>query len=72
MKRDQIIKLLRSGEFTIAYHDNGQCCLYKGKHSYAKLPKQEVAEYFDHESMSYLPEIVELLCDALKGKSTST
>lgn len=70
MKEKQIIELLQSGNFTIAYHDNGHCCVYEGKFKYDELPENgEVAEFYDHQSEGYLPEIVQLLTKALKGKS---
>ena len=71
LKKIEIIKLLRSGNFTIAYHDNGYCCLYKGKMEYDNLPEEgEVAE-FEGLGDGYIPIIVETLVNALKGKVVS-
>lgn len=69
MTRAEQLKLLKSGDFTIAYHDNGQCTLYKGKHEYDSLPEKGVADYYDHDGEGYLPPIVQLLVDALGGAS---
>ena len=70
MKEKQIIDLLKSGNFTIAYHDSEYCCLYKGKLKYEDLPEDgEVAEFDDVNG--YIPDIVELLVKALGGKSDS-
>ena len=68
MKEKQIIDLLKSGNFTIAYHDNEYCCLYKGKLEYDNLPEDgEIAEYDD--SRGYIPDIVDILVKALGGKA---
>jgi hypothetical protein len=70
MKKEEIIKLLKSGKFTIAYHNN--CCpsLYKGIWAYEKLEnKKEIeTEQFDN---GYCPGIVSLLTEALGGESDS-
>lgn len=65
----KIIELLKSGDFTIAYHDHGHCCLYKGRHEYESLPIKEVAEFYDTDGDGYLPQIVYLLAKALGGAS---
>lgn len=73
-----IINLLRSGNFTIVYWDSGDASLYKGKWNYNKecerdeyetMNKSLVAEY--SREFGYCPEIVDLLCAALKGKADS-
>ncbi len=76
MTEQSIIRLLRSGNFTISYHDSDDARLYKGKWKYDDLVNDdgdEVAEevYFDDESNGYTPAIVTLLVKALKGKVNS-
>ena len=69
-REHQIMELLKSGDFTIAYHDRGDCSLYKGKYDYKSLPKKSVAEFCgDHNG--YCPEIVEILSKALGGATDS-
>lgn len=70
MKHEEIIKLLKSGDFTIAYHDRDGCSLYKGRHEYKNLPEKEV-KIEDVDGNGYTPYIVELLIEALGGTSES-
>lgn len=63
---NKIIKLLKSGDFTIAYHDNGSPYLYKGKHEYDDLPEKELYQ-FDDGHDGYIPEVVYMLVKALGG-----
>jgi hypothetical protein len=70
MKENKIVELLRSGDFTIAYHDNGYACLYKGKFDYDSLPKKELSD-FDGGDIGYAPNVVVLLVAALGGKIDS-
>ena len=65
---NKIIQLLKSGDFTVAYHDNGVCSIYKGKHKYEDLPD---SIYEPDDTDGYAPEIVELLVKALGGKIDS-
>ena len=68
----KIIKLLKTGNFTIAYHDNGYCCLYKGKHEYDDLPEKEDYSFDMNDNFSgYAPAIVCHLAEALGGNTTS-
>lgn len=72
MKEGQIIELLKSGNFTIAFHDYSTCYLYKGKHQYDKLPKKEIASFDLHDGYNgYACEIMTLLVKALNGKIDS-
>ena len=72
MNGEQILALLKSGNFTIAFHDYSLCCLYKGKHEYDKLPKKEVASFDLHDGHTgYASEIMVLLVKALNGKIDS-
>ena len=70
MTKKGMIELLKSGDFTIAYHDNCSPSLYKGKHEYDELP-DEVDYDFDFGNNGYIPEVVEILVEALGGKSDS-
>jgi hypothetical protein len=67
MTDKEIINLLRSGNFTIYYHDNGQCMLFNGKHSEVTLPEKEDASFDLSGGDGYAPEIVCLLVAALHG-----
>lgn len=73
-----IIKLLKSGDFTIIYWDSDCPTLYKGKwdkdkeydrDDYETLNKAEVP--FEDWSNGYTPAIVSLLVKALGGNSDS-
>lgn len=63
-----IIQLLKSGDFTIAYHDNSHCSLYKGRFEYDNLPEAEDYEFDFTDTEGYAPTIVRLLVNALGGK----
>jgi hypothetical protein len=65
----EIVQLLKSGDFTIAYHDNGYACLYKGRMEYEDLPEGEL--YVFGDTHGYTPEVVMLLIRALGGSSQS-
>lgn len=65
----KIIEILKSGDFTIAYHDNGYCNLYKGKFEYDDL-KGKPIEFDDWED-GYTPDVVKQLVEALGGKVVS-
>jgi hypothetical protein len=68
----KIIELLQSGDFTIAYHDNGSCCLYKGKYTYDELPEEEDFGFdMNEHEIGYAPAIVVHLVRALKGNIDS-
>ncbi len=69
MKNKQIIELLKSGDFTIAYHDNAYCTLHKGKHEYEDCTDENEVAVFGGNGNGYLPEEVELLVKALGGKA---
>ena len=68
-RKKELIKLLQSGNFTIAYHDNGECCLYKRKIKNIEsiIEGSEIEDFSDCDSDGYLPIIVELLIKALGG-----
>ena len=71
MKQDELIKLLKTGNFTVAYHDNGYCIIYKGRHEYDDLPKKNIYIPHDMWDVGYAPHIVVLLAEALGGKVDS-
>lgn len=71
MTDDQIIELLKSGDFTLAYHDNLQCTLYRGKHEYEDLPENGVKDFENDFWVGYAPKITCLLVSALQGKIES-
>lgn len=72
MNKQSIIKILKSGNFTLAYHDNGYCDLYKGRYEYDELPEDEnsIAEFEGMEE-GYIPAEVLYLIEALGGKVDS-
>jgi len=68
----KILKLLSSGNFTVAYHDNGQCALYEGKYKYDDLPEESFYDFEMNDNyIGYAPAIVCHLVKALKGKCES-
>lgn len=68
MDEAAIIQLLKSGDFTIAYHDNSLYGLYKGKYEYDDLPETADWEFDFSDTEGYAPKIVWLLASALGGK----
>lgn len=72
MKDKEILELMRSGDFTIAFHDYSRCSFYKGRHKYDKLPENEDCEFDLHDGFKgYASEIMVLLVKALNGKIDS-
>jgi hypothetical protein len=71
MKANKVVEIMRTGDFTIAYHDNDGGCFYKGKHKYEDLPDDADYDFDVYGQSGYLPEAVELLVRALGGKSES-
>lgn len=68
-QKKELIELFKSGDFTIAYHDNGHCCVYAGKWNYDDLPEKEEAEFDYSDAEGYCPTIVSLLTKALGGET---
>lgn len=66
----KILELLRSGDFTISYHDNGYCSLSKGHHKYSD-EVDTIKDFDNNETEGYVPSVVALLVKALGGKSNS-
>lgn len=75
--QQQILNLLKSGNFTILYHDNGMCCLYPGKIKYDEADDglnngvKAMAEFNHTNDIGYTPYIVAMLAKALGGKVDS-
>lgn len=79
MKKENIIALLKSGDFTIIYWDSGEATLYQKKwdkkeefvrDDYETMNKF-IVETNDYGNNGYLPQIVQLLGEALGGKTDS-
>lgn len=75
MNKKQIIKLLRSGNFTLRYDDNGAGCLLVGKYKeYEDTYDYELGENnsesldFGGHGEGYIPIEVEWLVEALGGR----
>ena len=64
----KIKDLIKSGNFTIAYHDCGYCCLYKGKLKYDDLPEDGKVKEYEGEYDGYIPDVVKELVSVLGGK----
>jgi len=70
----KLIDLLKSGNFTIYYHDNQACVIYKGKFKDEdSIPEGEKPVFeFDYNSQEgYCPGEVAALAKALGGKALS-
>lgn len=70
----EIIKLFRSGKFTIVTHDRGCYSIYVGRYfDYEDLPEEADYEVVDGGSgdIGYMPAIVNLLSEALGGTTES-
>lgn len=72
LSKKAVIELLKTGNFTIAYHDNGRCGIYEKKLSYDNLPDDGEVYECDCEDMEgYIPSEVALLVKALGGRVES-
>ena len=80
----ELISVLKSGDFTVSYHDNQACIIYKGKYKEAsdcpnvwdENDENELecnVNFWDMEESfdGYTPEVVYYLVKALGGKSNS-
>lgn len=70
-KRQKVVELLRSGNFTVIYDDNGSGSIYKGKHDYGNCLQKDKVVDFGGQGWGYTPEEVELLIEALGGEVDS-
>lgn len=70
MSRKKLLEIISSGNFTVYFHDNGCCNLYKGKFTQNQIESEKFQEdpIFESEGSSYYTDLEELLVDALKGK----
>lgn len=64
----KLVELLKTGDFSVHYDDNGAGRIVKGKHAYGK--GRTVCQ-FDGNSIGYAPMEVEILVKALGGKVDS-
>lgn len=75
MNQKQIIKLLKSGKFTIWYWDNDAPHLYEGTLNLEDFEGELGSEIspveFDESDDGYVPALVKLLVKALGGKVES-
>lgn len=65
--------ILRSGDFTLAYHDNQHCTLHRGRRKYdidMATVSNQVAEFYG-QSDGCIPDEVVMLVRALGGKVVS-
>lgn len=82
VSKKEALAVLKSGNFSIHYHDNGSGSIYRGRFDYDKLqdkegndanPGEEILQ-FDNSSPledGYVPGIVKILVEALGGKTGS-
>jgi len=69
MTQAQVIAIMKTGDFTIAYHDNIVISFYKGKHEYDNLPEKEDYVFNStYTGYGYIPEEVYCLTMALNGQ----
>lgn len=72
MRTQDILKLLKSGNFSIIYWDNEEPSLYKGKGFTADNFPEGIKEIeLPNYSSGYLPPIVYLMAKALGGGADS-
>ena len=71
MNKKKVVELLKSGNFTIAYHDSSSAWLYEGKLKYEDLAEDGECYDFSSQGFDYISEEVELLVKALGGKVVS-
>lgn len=71
LSKKAVIELLKTGDFTIAYHDSGYCTIYKNRLSYENLPEDGEVYECDCDMDGYIPAEVSLLVKALGGRVES-
>lgn len=72
--KQEIIKLFRTGKFTIVTHDRGSYSIYSGRYyDYEDLPEEPAYHVQDDgiDSEGYMPAIVAYLTEALGGTTDS-
>jgi hypothetical protein len=68
---EYIMKLLRSGNFTLITWDNGEYTLYEGVYDIDEIDDDTPEVDFVDFYAGYMPKIVELMAKALGGKADS-
>ena len=71
MKGIKSIDLLKSGNFSLFYHDNGYCTLHPGKIDYDESDSTFTVKEYSEQTLGYAPDIVVELVKALGGKVDS-
>lgn len=72
MSDNKLLNLLKSGNFTIAFHDRNMVSLYEGKYDYDELPETEDYQFDLCDShKGYAPYIMCVLVKSLNGKIES-
>jgi hypothetical protein len=75
MASKELVELLKSGDFTLGYHDNGYCEVYRGRIEYDDINEkdlQPVGSFDSSENEGYIPAEVAALVKALGGKAVTT
>jgi len=71
--RAELFENIKSGNFSVYYHDNGCSIIYKGKHDFDNIEWDEVEEemekliMFESEPDGYYTSDLALLVEALGG-----
>lgn len=72
MTTDQdLLKLFRSGKFTIITHDRESYTVYPSRFIEAGEEPEDMDGFEVDDSSGYMPKIVELLAEALGGSTDS-
>lgn len=70
MERTKLLEIIKSGDFSVYYHDNGCSTIYQGKHDFDEVKDWDAMEkliIFESEPNGYHTSDLELLVDALGG-----
>jgi len=73
MKKKKILDIIKSGNFTLEYHDRGYCTLCLGKYGEYGESCPDEGDFkteweSDNQTEGYIPSEVALLVEALGGK----
>jgi len=71
LSEKKVIELLKTGNFSIIYHDNGCGSLYKGHHTTDSVSEKEIEPVYEFEPDGYYTSDVDFLVKALGGKLDS-
>ena len=72
--QEEIIRLFRTGKFTIVTHDRGEFSIYVGRYfDYESLPEKPdyTVSSMGMDDYGYIPAIVSYLVEALGGTTDS-